>query len=505
MPQIIVSDNHKAFQSKLFIKFCEDLGIRRKNSAARNPTGNWVERAHKDFKRKTNSLLRQKEQNSNSTFFCDLCEQSFPTYSSLRKHLDNHGNEPLTEAIMAPGKQALFLIKKELSSKHHKNWIATLPAVLWAMRTEFSSTRGASPYQIIFGKSPTTSLDLLYGQPVKPQQFSSSADFMRARTRKFELCEAYVKQNLAKQLIRQRQYYSAIARVFGKGDWVYLFTPVKTEGVSEKIDSYWSGPWQVAEKLAATTYRVEPIPGYFVGSFKPQVVQVDRIKIYHPKDPVVAPPLSFTGEVSDADPNIENYIVEPTPPPHHIQQALKKAHDPVENGNGILDAIPPWQSHLKDNIVLPDQDGKWQTPTSPEKPETPFVAKPRKNKSPKFTGLPAPLLTRSKAKLNNQAINSIESTFCSIDEQLASDYENDLHLLPQQVQIDQTEGDSQWDHFMYHRCDNFLKGDEIKFACFAFISLLTGSLTWIIKTLHTTVTLNGPISKVLHIISDLYK
>ena len=88
---------------------------------------------------------------------------------------------------MSPVKEAELRIQREMAHQTQKNWVATLPTVLWAMRTEISATRGASPYEILFGKKPTTSLDLLYGAPVQRQHFSSAADFLRAKHRRVEL------------------------------------------------------------------------------------------------------------------------------------------------------------------------------------------------------------------------------------------------------------------------------------------------------------------------------
>ena len=321
------------------------------------------------------------------------------------------------------------------------------------MRTQYSATRGASPYEIIFGKNPTTSLDLLYGQPVKKAHFSDTADYLRARHRKFELCEAHVKQNLAKQLIRQRQYYAEIARNFNEGDWVQLFTPVKSEGISEKIDTYWSGPWQVHKKLASTTYRIHPIEGKFVGSYKPLTVQVDRIKMYHPTDPVVTPPANFTGEVPDHDPNLEHYIVDPPSTPAHVKKALEKAEQPIQDEDTIPKATPPWQSHLKDHLTMPNEGGTWPISQNKNNPE--FKQKnPRRKISKKFTGLPAPPLTRARAKAEkgqNQT-NSIESIFCAVEDQLVEDYPRDEHMLPENFYLGEDIHPN--DPFIYHRYPN---------------------------------------------------
>ena len=442
-PTIIVSDNHKAFTSDLYKNFCKDLGITIRHSSARNPTGNWVERAHSDFKRKTNSLLRQQEANSNSRFFCDACEREFTSNYFLRKHLDEHQLDLITEATMSPAKEAEHRIQEELKGKNHNNWVATLPAVLWQMRTQHSSTRGASPYQILFSKLPTTSLDLLYGAPVKKDHFNDAADFLRAKHRKYELCEAYVKRNLAKQLIRQRQYYVGKDRSFEKGDWVYLFTPVPVKGVSEKISSFWSGPWSVDEKLASTTYRIVPIPGKFAGSFKPMTVQVDRIKAFYETDPPVTPPQNFDGSVPEDDPNLEKIISQPT----HWKKALEKEDDPVDDLGGTIPSTPPWQTHVDSNIPTENlNDPQPQISDELKEKLRKVQAKKRLKIAKKFANLPAPPLTRAKkaeqAKKPDLSLNALSESKELPESDLVLSYPID-DLIYQDV--------AYWDAFMYHR------------------------------------------------------
>ena len=120
-----------------------------------------------------NSNLRQQEHILKARYTCDLCGDIFTSDKKLSCHLDTHDLSELSEATASPADEISTLIRSELATRHTTDWVATLPAILWAMRTARSETRGASAYEIIFGRQPTTSLDLMFGQKVAPSQFSS--------------------------------------------------------------------------------------------------------------------------------------------------------------------------------------------------------------------------------------------------------------------------------------------------------------------------------------------
>ena len=147
-----------------------------------------------------------------------------------------------SEATSSPAEEVSTLIKAELATRHTTNWVATLPAVLWSMRTARSETRGASPYEIIFGRQPTTSLDLMFGQKIAPSQFSSSHQYRVAKARRDNLANAFAKRNLAQAILRQRKYYTEGLRQFEKEDLVYLFTPQPLHGRARKSSPFGQVP-----------------------------------------------------------------------------------------------------------------------------------------------------------------------------------------------------------------------------------------------------------------------
>ena len=76
------------------------------------------------------------------------------------------------------------------------------------MHTAHSQTRGASPYEIIFGCQPNTSLDLMFGQKMAPTQFSTINQYRVAKARRDELANLFAKHNLANTIFCKRKNYT---------------------------------------------------------------------------------------------------------------------------------------------------------------------------------------------------------------------------------------------------------------------------------------------------------
>ena len=393
VPHILLTDRHQAFAGTVLAKFCKELGIILQHSSAKNPKSNFVERTHVDLKRKANSLLRQQEAKDVTRYKCDLCGEAQPSQKKLELHLDTHDHTDIPECVVSPKEAVKRILEEEarLRPASHHNWLATIPTILWSIRTAVSSSRGASPYELMFGRRPSTSLDLLYGQHLRPANYSSSAEFLRARTRRDEVAEAFTKLNLARQLVRQRKYYVAKKKSFTKGELVYLFTPVPLHDVSAKFASFWSGPWRVDSEVSPTTYRIKPVPGQFAGSYKWLVVQIDRLKPFEPSDPVVTPPPNFTGDAHDADLNIEHDIHVPMPAPSHIKKAI--APDDAEVApEAAADPTPPWHVPPPPAAAAPKA-----TPTQRSN-RYKWLAKP-KPPAKRYINLPAPhVVTRSRTR-----------------------------------------------------------------------------------------------------------
>ena len=443
LPHILLTDSHSCFVGKEFSRFCKELGIELRHSIPHNPRSNFAERSHVDLKRKTNSFLRQTESNEEGKFKCYLCGDISPSRYRLEKHLDQHNDPDLYEAIQAPKKQALRLLEEErlLRGQKHFQWLQCLPSVLWAMRTQVSEARGLSPFNILFGKNPNSSLDNLYGHLIRQDEFQgSAAEFIRARTRRDELANTFAKHNIARQINRQRSYYVAHRRVFEVGSYVYVFTPTSSDEVSTKWSTFWSGPYSVESKVGETAYRVRPVKGKFGGSHKPMTVQVDRLKPFKEQDPVITPPPNFTGEVLEADPHVEEYIHVPSKVSNDIKRESNiKDKDIIEDL--YSKQIPPWESHLPDSTPTSKEEEK--VITNPKKISLKdYKPGPPRPVHKKYAGLPAPPLTRARARAQAESSTVIASM--SSEPPIEDSYLVDRH----------TSGYVQyWDDFFHRRLE----------------------------------------------------
>ena len=175
--------------------------------------------------------------------------------------MDEHPDSHLEEASSSPKQIVKNLLDQEYrlrNSGKSYNWLQAIPAVLWSMRTAFSATRGASPFELMFGKKPTSSFDLLYNQKVhKPDNQNNISEYLLARTRRNELAKVFAQENLKSHIEKKRQFYVEIERTFQPGDLVSLFTPINNPEVLGKLDSFWTGPWKILSRLAPTTYTIE--------------------------------------------------------------------------------------------------------------------------------------------------------------------------------------------------------------------------------------------------------
>ena len=236
------------------------------------------------------------------------------------------------------------------------------------------------------------------------------------RTRRNELAQKFAQQNLQRNIMRNRQYYIEVERAFEPGDLVSLFTPFNDAQVSEKLNSFWTGPWKILSRQAPTTYTIEQAIKEPEKPYKIHTVQVDRLKRFYEEDQPVTPPVNF-------DPDFPGTLPQNKPvlePKKYIRKAMKD-NEIIEKGDQEYDdpddlkVIPPWKSHVKPGIPLPDEI---DDPVLP-KPKRQKL-QPREKPVKKYAGLPAPLTTRSKSRQKDTSIASLD--FAQLSErQLPSD------------------------------------------------------------------------------------
>ena len=133
---------------------------------------------------------------------CHLCGLKLANAKALTTHLSNKHEPdeeppPLSDSdVKEDIKQALEDAKEAHGSD---DWLKLLPAVLYTMRTTVSRTRGASPFQIIFGREPNTSLNPLFGGfHHRSGKFDDTAEYLLVRSRQEEAADLFAHNNLQK-------------------------------------------------------------------------------------------------------------------------------------------------------------------------------------------------------------------------------------------------------------------------------------------------------------------
>ena len=262
----------------------------------------------------------------------------------------------------------------------------------------------------------------------------------------FSTLAAFVKKHLSAHILKHRKFYQQYVKTFEKGDLVYLFTPVLHKDISDKLDTPWTGPWEVLERLASTTYKVGPIPGKFTGYYKTMVIQVDRIKRYLEGEPTVTPPLNFKQVVK---------LLESKPKVPQFQQPEKEveniATDDPETPE--IEAQPdllslPWKSTQEDTTPMYPPLPEGTDPASIPFQEPPTVAKKLKKKLAKrFSELPTPRVTRATTRATTARDSLVTGSIATVDNISNQDSGIATYFIDE-ITHDDT---YHYDNFMYER------------------------------------------------------
>ena len=310
-PSLLKFDRGTHFKNKLIEELTEMLGIRIIWSPAYHPSGNPVERQHRTLKDMLKALI-----------------------------WENTNEQP-------------------------SKWEDFLPAALFALRTMRNAATGYSPYELTFGRSANTELDLIFGTVPERHEYPTYVSYHRAYMNRMNIAYQWANKNISGAIQRCRKYhYNQPKNTFDIGSKVWLLTPVTRPGQRKSFLSPWSGPWTVSAKINEVVYKILPHPSWS-RTRSSETVTVDRIKRY------VAP----AGEGDDED-DIDN-----THPPGMNEDLTFPTDEYLENiptkasydSDDDEDPLPPLQvaPQVQPPIHAP------QIPHHQEPPRPPQAALPQ--------------------------------------------------------------------------------------------------------------------------------
>lgn len=168
---------------------------------------------------------------------------------------------PQTDGQTEVINRILGSLLRTVVGKNTRNWEECLPFVEFAYNRSIHSTTGYSPFEIVYGFNPLTTLDLI---PLPLEHISSTDGEKKAEM---------VKEIHAKAKQRMEKTYEAVANrvnkgrrhvIFEPGDWVWIHMRKERfpKQRKSKLDARGDGPFQVLEKINDNAYRID-IPGEY--------------------------------------------------------------------------------------------------------------------------------------------------------------------------------------------------------------------------------------------------
>lgn len=190
---------------------------------------------------------------------------------------------------------------KKLLALESKKWEDMLPLALFAIRCKVQSSTGYSPFELLYGHSPRTLLDMAKESwETEPDRGRALPEYVNNLKTHLHQIREIVRQNLEKAQTNQKLQNDkgTKPRSFSVGDLVLLMMPSS----DQKLLGQWQGPYTVLQKVTPVTYKLELDPNrgttqiYHVNHLKkwegPRPVLLGRARDpASPLDPCFAPTL----------------------------------------------------------------------------------------------------------------------------------------------------------------------------------------------------------------------
>lgn len=158
-----------------------------------------------------------------------------------------------------------------------RDWDEILPFVTFAYNTAKQDVTGFTPFYLLHGREAETTLDTLF--PFCPEVEN---DYTKHLVVKTEEARQLARLRTLEAQEKDRRRYNSKHRVvsYSPGDLVWVFTPVRKVGLSEKLLKKYFGPYKVLRRLSDVTYEVQDYEPASRRRKQIDIVHVLRMKPY---------------------------------------------------------------------------------------------------------------------------------------------------------------------------------------------------------------------------------
>ena len=181
---------------------------------------------------------------------------------------------PQTDGLVERFNRTLESMLSVFVNDHQLNWDEYLPLVMMAYRSTMQETTGVSPNRMMFGREVNLPIDLIVGCPPDATCLGGSSYVLDLQA-KLQQAHQHARKHCKAAAQRQKKLYDmkASGAVYNRGDFVWLFVPIKKKGLSSKLQRYWEGPYLIVHRLSDALYRIQKSP-----RAKCKIVHFNRLK-----------------------------------------------------------------------------------------------------------------------------------------------------------------------------------------------------------------------------------
>lgn len=172
-------------------------------------------------------------------------------------HVFATAEHPQTSGLVERVNRTMTLALAAYLNTDHDDWERYLPAALFAINTARQSTTDISPFQLVYGRLPITSLENEFPWPKeRPKSFDVFL-FRVKKLREAARLNIIEKQEKTKCLVDLRQ---RIVQDLHAGELVLVRRKLKKKNRTKKFLPKYEGLFQVVNNICPTTYLVEDLP-----------------------------------------------------------------------------------------------------------------------------------------------------------------------------------------------------------------------------------------------------
>ncbi len=170
------------------------------------------------------------------------------------------------------------------TSDHPTQWDQHLSCASMAYNSSVHSTTGFTPHKLRFGREMRLPLQALLPHPEEGRKVSTEEDYssyVDELKAKLEITYELARKATQKQMkvYKDRYDVGATPRTLEVGQAAWLYRPYRKKGVSPKLQSKWDKVYVVTQKLDDVLYRVQK-----GRTGRSQVVHIQRLMLYEGPD-----------------------------------------------------------------------------------------------------------------------------------------------------------------------------------------------------------------------------